>query len=168
MLKYSFFCCIHLFRRTLESGPVVKKLKDKEVQNKKLENKIQKLEDENKNLQNELHELQKEDKGLPEEYKSVKKVALFKKLKNQEDEIKQLEDEIEDLKAQAEAMQEGEHVLIDRLQAENERLIIELEKTSIQVNVQAPVKSEKPENAASDGDEENVPVYGVSRLLRTG
>ena len=35
----------------------------------------------------------------------------------------------------------------NRLQQENERLIIELEKTSVQINVQAPVQSAKDDSA---------------------
>merc|ERR1711917_193576 len=65
--------------------------------------------------------------------------------------------ELEDSKKNSSDPSSDKSGLIEKLQAENERLIIELEKTSIQVNVQAPVKSEKPEDAASDEDEENVP-----------
>jgi hypothetical protein len=120
-----------------------------------------------------------DNEDVPEEFTKVKKAVLAKRLKKANDENDYLKNENEHLKKEVKDLNKKNDDLqkhlnddknqtdkvknnvketksipdlsekCNRLQQENERLIIELEKTSVQINVQKPVHSAKDDSGVT-------------------
>ena len=107
---------------------LLKKLNDKNNEIEKLEKTQSQLEGEVKTLEGKLKEAE-DNEGVPKEFEGLKKAALIKK-------INDLKNEIEDLHQENEKLKENDAVL-QKLQDENERLILEVEKTEIKIRAES-------------------------------
>ena len=112
----------------VKKAVLLKIINDRNNEIKQLEKTQSQLEDEVKKLEDKLKEAE-DIEDVPKEYVGLKKAALIKK-------INDLKNEIEDLRRENEALKNNDEVL-QKLQDENERLILEVEKTEIRIKAES-------------------------------
>ena len=118
----------------VKKAVLLKIINDRNNQIKELEKTQSQLEDEVKKLEGELKKAE-DNEDVPKEYEGLKKAALIKKINDLKNEIDKLQQENESLKINDEVLQ--------KLQNENERLILDIEKTEIKMKAESNDLCEK-------------------------
>ena len=114
----------------VKKAVLLKKINDKNTEIEELENKNSDLEDQVKTLENQLKEAE-DTKDVPKEYEGLKKAVLIKKINGLKTEVDELQEEI--------SKNESNNEVLQKLQAENEKLILEIEKTDIKIQAESNV-----------------------------
>ena len=114
----------------VKKAVLLKKINDKNTEIEELENKNSDLEDQVKTLENQLKEAE-DTEDVPKEYEGLKKAALIKKINGLKTEVDELQEEI--------SKNESNNEVLQKLQAENEKLILEIEKTDIKIQAESNV-----------------------------
>ena len=114
----------------VKKAVLLKKIHDKNTEIEALENKNSELKDQVKTLENQLKEAE-DTEDVPKEYTGLKKAALIKKINDLKTEVDELQEEI--------SKNESNNEVLQKLQAENERLILEIEKTDIKIQAESNV-----------------------------
>ena len=118
----------------VKKAVLLKIINDRNNEIKELEKTKSQLEDEVKKLESKLKETE-DNEDVPKEYEGLKKAALIKKINDLKNEIEKLQQENESLKNNDEVLQ--------KLQNENERLILDIEKTKSKINAESNDLCEK-------------------------